>query len=161
MWHTFSLTIPPTEHPVWPFHSIPFFIPFHICPVTAGRVTDEEQPSRDERCLYGSRTHLSHPINGHSVMMCHMTIPFHSISIPFHFIPFSFQHSHSIPADRAAGTDAVYAAWRTARTRQTGLQVCCCIHHPARAETHVECIIVTLSKFDLAHTIHKSTHHVM
>ena len=33
VWHTFSLGIPPTAHPVWPFHSIPFHFMFHFIPV--------------------------------------------------------------------------------------------------------------------------------
>ena len=32
VWHTFSLGISPTAHPVWPFHSIPFHVSFHSSP---------------------------------------------------------------------------------------------------------------------------------
>ena len=152
------ITPEPTCCATSPFHSIPLFIPFHICPVTARRITDEEQPSRDERCLYGSRTHLSHPITGHSVMMCHMTIPFHSTFIPFHFhssIPIPFQLTEQLGQTRCT-----LRGGQLGRGRRDSRYVAASITLLRRKLTW-SASLSTLSKFDLAHTIHKSTYHVM
>ena len=73
-----------------PFHSIPLHVSFHStsCPVTAGRcTTDVEQPSRDERCLYGSRTYTCHMLTPGLPSWCAI-LPFHSISFSFHFFHF-------------------------------------------------------------------------